>query len=89
LEGEIELQALDFDTEFYEGHQVDITQSVRDAILLAIPFIRLCKKDCKGICSECGKKLSQGCCECVIGPLTDPRLDILKILSDKFKLRGG
>ena len=61
---EVELHASDIDTEEYENQQIDLTQSVRDGILLAVPVICLCKENCKGICSQCGKNLNQGLCKC-------------------------
>ena len=70
--GEVELHASDIDTEVYENQQIDLTQSVRDGILLAVPVICLCKENCKGICSQCGKNLNQGLCKCENESFTDP-----------------
>lgn len=41
---------------FDAGHDafIDITEDVRDALILAIPMKHLCRPDCKGICSICG-----------------------------------
>ena len=86
--GEIELYASDIDTEVYEDHRIDLTQSVRDGILLAVPVICLCREDCKGICSQCGKNLNQGFCKCSNEPFVDPRLEVLREFKDKFK-EGG
>lgn len=33
---------------------VDLTQDVRDMILLALPGKRLCREDCRGLCDVCG-----------------------------------
>ncbi|SVE33542.1 uncharacterized protein METZ01_LOCUS486396, partial [marine metagenome] len=57
--GEIELHASDIEVEVYKNQRIDLTQSVRDSILLGVPVICLCIKDCKGICFECGKNLNQ------------------------------
>ena len=85
---EVELHASDIDTEVYENQQIDLTQSVRDGILLAVPVICLCKENCKGICSQCGKNLNQGLCNCENESFTDPRMESLKIFKDKF-VKGG
>jgi len=85
LAGEVELHAADIDTEFYENDRVDLTQSVRDGILLAVPVIFLCREDCNGLCSRCGVNLNQGSCSCAKEPPIDPRLEILKTLKEKFK----
>ena len=83
--GEVELHAADIDTEFYENGRVDLTQSVRDGILLAVPVIFLCREDCNGLCSRCGVNLNQGSCSCARELPIDPRLEILKTLKEKFK----
>jgi uncharacterized protein len=38
--------------------EIDILEDVRDALILAIPMVHLCRPDCKGICSICGKNLN-------------------------------
>jgi len=85
---DVELHASDIDAEVYENQQIDLTQSIRDSILLAVPVICLCKENCKGICSQCGKNLNQGLCKCENESFTDPRLESLKIFKDKF-VKGG
>ena len=87
-ERDVELHASDIDAEVYENQQIDLTQSIRDSILLAVPVICLCKKNCKGICPQCGKNLNQGLCKCEIDSFTDPRFERLKIFKDKF-VKGG
>ena len=85
---DVELHASDIDAEVYENQQIDLTQSIRDSILLAVPVICLCEENCKGICSQCGKNLNQGLCKCVNESFTDPRLESLKIFKDKL-VKGG
>ena len=41
---------------------VDITEDVRQEILLAFPMIPVCRPDCKGLCSVCGQNLNAGSC---------------------------
>ena len=88
LDGETELSISDIDTEFYDEHRINLTQSVRDGLLLAVPLICLCSKDCKGVCFECGKKLNYEACECFDSSFIDSRLDILKIIKNKI-IEGG
>lgn len=33
---------------------VDVEQTVRDAVVLALPLAPLCDEDCPGLCAECG-----------------------------------
>ena len=41
---------------------VDITDDVRQEIILAYPMIPLCKPDCKGLCRSCGQDLNVTSC---------------------------
>jgi uncharacterized protein len=41
---------------------VDITEDVRQEIILAYPMIPLCKPDCKGLCKSCGQDLNVAAC---------------------------
>ena len=61
-----------------EHHQVDLTEAVRQAVLLAVPMVILCKEDCAGLCTQCGHDLNLGPCNCV--PEVDTRLNVLKTL---------
>ena len=88
LKRDVELHASDIDAEVYENQQIDLAQSIRDSILLSVPVICLCKEECKGICSQCGKNLNQRLCKCENESFIDPRLESLKILKDKF-VKGG
>ena len=60
--------------------EIDISQDVRDALLLAVPQKRLCKEECKGLCSRCGVNLNDALCTCERDD-TDPRWEALKGLS--------
>ena len=41
---------------------VDITEDVRQEVILAYPMIPLCQPDCKGLCSVCGQNLNTTSC---------------------------
>ena len=43
---------------------IDLTEEIREDIILALPFKPLCRPDCSGICPVCGRDLNQGTCEC-------------------------
>ncbi|MFH0772581.1 MAG: DUF177 domain-containing protein [Candidatus Omnitrophota bacterium] len=59
---------LDFKKEFDFSYDVkgkkslDITDDIRQEIILEYPLKSLCKTDCKGLCSVCGKNLNEGDC---------------------------
>jgi len=58
---------------------LDLTEALREQILLELPMRPLCKPDCRGLCVECGKNLNEGTCDCVKETI-DPRLVRLKDL---------
>lgn len=52
---------------FYEGleHQlIDITDDIREDVVISFPDRCLCNKNCKGLCPECGQNLNEKDCDC-------------------------
>ena len=41
-----------------EGDFVDLEPVLRDAVVLDLPFIPLCREDCAGLCPRCGADLN-------------------------------
>jgi len=41
---------------------VDITEDIRQEIILAYPMTPVCQPDCKGLCSTCGQNLNVASC---------------------------
>ena len=81
---------------FYEKvktQELDVTDDIREDILIAFPTNYFCKEDCKGLCHKCGTDLNKSECSCPSGespvPETDEadspwvELDKLLKLSDK------
>ncbi len=48
----------------YEDYVVDLTEAIRENLLLALPIRELCQSDCAGICLQCGADLNRGPCAC-------------------------
>ena len=82
--------SVDFDEEFLqqreegafvidEYRQIDLSEVARQYTLLAEPMKPLCRKDCAGLCPQCGKNLNLGVCGCK--KEIDPRLAILTSLA--------
>ena len=44
--------------------EIDVTEDLREAILLNLPRFPLCGEDCSGLCPQCGKDLNDGSCGC-------------------------
>ena len=43
---------------------VDLTDEARQSIILALPTYPVCRPDCLGVCTSCGKNLNEGPCKC-------------------------
>jgi len=61
---------------------VDLTSIIRDLTLLSEPFQRLCDKDCKGLCFNCGNNININKCNCHLSSSDSP-WDSLKNLKNK------
>lgn len=46
---------------------VDLTEDIREDILLAFPQACLCRETCRGLCLQCGQNLNKGECSCATG----------------------
>jgi len=61
--------------------KLDLDELVFGEVYMSLPTKHLCKEDCKGICTKCGKDLNSGECGCNHKEI-DPRLqklaDLLK-----------
>ena len=47
-----------------ENNILDLTETVRQYLLIGAPYRMLCKDDCRGICSRCGGDLNMEQCRC-------------------------
>lgn len=62
---------------FMEGYELNVGNLIDDEILMSWPMKVLCKPQCKGICTVCGKDLNIGECGCDTF-VPDPRWAALK-----------
>ena len=60
----IEVKDLCFHFEKVRDLEVDLTDDVREELLLAVPSCFYCSPDCKGICPMCGTNLNHASCSC-------------------------
>ncbi|MEE0945611.1 MAG: DUF177 domain-containing protein [Acutalibacteraceae bacterium] len=59
-----------------EDYKLDLDELVYTEIIISLPMKHLCREDCKGLCSICGKNLNEGGCNCETKQI-DPRLSAL------------
>lgn len=50
---------------FVDGDTLDITEIIENSIISTLPIKRLCKEDCKGLCSQCGANKNVENCSCL------------------------
>ena len=60
----ITVKDLCFHFEKVRDLEVDLTDDVREELLLAVPSCFYCSPDCKGICPVCGANLNHASCDC-------------------------
>ncbi len=56
--------------------KLDLDDFIYTETVVNLPMKHLCKEDCKGVCSKCGKDLNEGKCDCPEKEI-DPRLAVL------------
>jgi len=64
---------------FIDSDIIDITEIIKNNIILSLPIKKLCKDDCKSLCQVCGSNLNISSCNCSDDSV-DPRLAKLKDL---------
>lgn len=64
-----------------DGDELDLSDVLENSFIFQMDTKFLCKEDCAGLCSRCGKNLNDGPCDCK--KEVDPRLAVLGQLLDK------
>lgn len=59
--------------------EIDMSESLRQSLILALPVKRLCREACRGLCPQCGANWNTESCNCSANH-DDPRWDTLKQL---------
>lgn len=52
------------DEAMYDEGILDLTELVRQNLLVNIPYAPVCRDDCAGLCPHCGQDLNTGQCSC-------------------------
>ena len=73
------LKSEEEDIIFIEDDKLDLNEIVENNIISILPIKKLCNKDCKGLCHQCGINLNHSTCKCTFDEI-DPRLAKLKNL---------
>lgn len=59
---------------------LDLTELVRQNILISLPLQALCRADCPGMCPGCGKPLNAGPCGCPQEAVESPLVELRKLI---------
>lgn len=61
---EEEVREDDLGMVYHDGQRIDLTDEVRQELLVQVPWHVVCRPDCKGLCSGCGVDLNRDSCSC-------------------------
>lgn len=70
-----------------ENHMLDLGEAVRQYKIMALPMKPICREDCAGLCSHCGRNLNYTTCDCPPAP-PDARWAPLQALRTKSRQRA-
>lgn len=72
---------------YYHDDYIDLTDEIREGLLLELPMTVLCSEDCKGLCQHCGKNKNTGECNCIEEDIHVSKFaELIRILDIKRKL---
>jgi uncharacterized protein len=62
--------------------ELDLTEPLREQVLLAVPEYTVCEEACRGLCPVCGRNRNEAECECTVTD-SDPRWAALRRLQSE------
>lgn len=80
------VEALD-EQPYISGYFLDVDRLVQNELMVNLPMKVLCREDCRGICSQCGRNLNHGKCDCDNQP-KDPRMAAIQDIYKKFNMQS-
>ena len=57
-------EEIEADERYYDGETLDLSEDIRQVLVLEIPAWPLCSETCEGLCSRCGAELNISACSC-------------------------
>jgi uncharacterized protein len=62
------------------NHVLDLSEAIRQHIVMATPIQPLCEANCRGLCPDCGHNLNEGPCACAPGLGDSPFAELRQLL---------
>lgn len=53
------------------ARELDLSNALREHVILGMPEYVMCKEDCRGLCPHCGTDLNRETCDCAEEPVDD------------------
>jgi len=89
FEEEKELAEEDMEVSFYEDSWISFYDLLKEEIFLSLPYKKLCREDCKGLCPVCGTNLNEKDCNCDKKKKSSPFAVLKELFNQKNIERGG
>ncbi|HJY08971.1 MAG TPA: DUF177 domain-containing protein [Bryobacteraceae bacterium] len=84
--GEEEIRDAESEVAYYEGDRLNLSEILREVVLLTLPMQVVCSESCKGICPACGQNRNVRDCHCRIES-ADDRWSKLRALRTELEPR--
>ncbi|HEX2924435.1 MAG TPA: DUF177 domain-containing protein [Chloroflexota bacterium] len=69
-------------------HVLDLTEAIRQYVIVESPLQPLCEEECKGLCSQCGANLNLGPCDCQQLASSVPQGNLGVLLAERLRQAG-
>ena len=81
---EVSISEAETEIGYYDGDGLLLEDVLREQVLLALPLKSVCSEECKGMCPHCGRKQTEGACNCQ-HEMKDPRWDALNEIKKRLQ----
>jgi len=70
-----------------DRHVLDLTEAVRQYLLMSLPLKPVCTPSCRGLCPTCGADLNESACACAEEPTSGPLAGLASLLPPEQRSR--
>ena len=81
--GEVALKESELGHVLIRGEEIELNDFLEEQLALNIPMKPQCRRDCQGLCSQCGADLNEGSCNCE-KQTVDPRWQALAGIKERL-----